>query len=135
MTYCLDTDICIFAMKGKHPRIQQRMSRLRPYQILIPSIVKAELLLGALKSARPDRTRKIVDDFLFPFEIAPLDDSAAEIYARIRHALETSGRLIGPNDLIIAATALAQGATLVTHNTDEFSRVKGLKTEDWTAKK
>ncbi len=119
-------------MRGRYPQIQQRMIKLRPYQIKIPSVVKAELLLGALKSDHPKKTGRVVNNFIEPFEIVPFDDSAAKVYARIRADLERIGKPIGPNDLIVAATAIAQGATLVTHNTKEFSRINSLKIVDWT---
>lgn len=135
MRYFLDTNICIFAMKGRYPGIKRRLSELRPYQVKIPAMVKAELLLGALKSAKPVESRAIVDRFLAPFEISAFDDAATEVYARIRGAVEKAGRPIGPNDVVIAATALTHDATLVTNNSKEFSRVQGLKIEDWTTER
>jgi len=131
----LDTNICIFTMKGRYPGIKRHLSELRPYHVKIPSVVKAELLLGALKSANPTASRAIVDRFLAPFETIAFGDAASEVYARVRFQLEKAGRPIGPNDLLIAATALAHGATLVTQNSREFARVQGLKIEDWTAEK
>jgi len=128
----MDSDMCIFAMRGRYPRIQGQMIKLRPHQIKIPSVVKAELLLGALKSDHPKRTGRIVNDFITPFEVVPFSDSATKIYAHIRCDLERVGKPIGPNDLIIAATTIAYGATLVSHNIKEFSRINSLKTVDWT---
>jgi tRNA(fMet)-specific endonuclease VapC len=94
-------------------------------------VVKAELFLGALRSAKPEQNRAKVDAFIRPYESLPFDDAAAEIQAQIRHELETAGMPIGPYDLQIAALALAHGHTLVTHNVGEFSRVPGLLIEDW----
>ena len=71
------------------------------------------------------------DDFLKELISLPFDDAAAEHYAQIRANLTSTGELIGPNDLIIAAIALTHNLTLVTHNTAEFSRVKTLQLEDW----
>ena len=71
--------------------------------------------------------------FLLPFEIVPFGEKGAAFYGKIKSALEKKGTPIGPNDLLIAATALANQATLVTANLDEFSRVEGLCLEDWTA--
>ncbi len=73
----------------------------------------------------------IVDRFLKPFHVVPFDEAAAHRYATLRAELEVAGTPIRPNDLIIAATALHVGATLVTHNTREFARVCGLELEDW----
>ncbi len=132
MIYVLDTDICIFALKGQFPSIRKHMAAHPPHGIKVPSVVKAELLLGVHKSANPRQAHTIVEFFLAPLEIIPFDDSCAVVYAKIRHDLEKKGRLIGPNDLIIAATTLAHQGSLITHNTKEFSRVSGLKLQDWT---
>ncbi len=132
MEFCLDTNICIYAMKGRYPTIEQRMRRIAPASIKIPVMVRAELLLAAEKSSRRKKTLETIMTFLRPFECVPFDAAAADHYAAIRGYLERSGKPIGPNDLIIAATAAARGSVLVTHNTGEFSRVKGLRLEDWT---
>ena len=70
-------------------------------------------------------------EFMLPFEVLPFDSKCAHIYARIRGELEMTGKVIGPNDLLIAATALANSAVLVTNNVDEFKRVPGLSIESW----
>ena len=108
------------------------MQSLDPDTIGIPSIVWAELLTGAAKSRRPDRTLEVVRRFVDPLRVVPFDASAAQHYARVRAELERAGEPIGPNDSIIAATALAAQATLVTRNGREFGRVVGLECEDWT---
>ncbi|MCL2766668.1 MAG: type II toxin-antitoxin system VapC family toxin [Peptococcaceae bacterium] len=131
MIYCLDTNICIYFLLGKYPALLAKMMQLSSNDIKIPAIVKAELLLGAEKSLRQDDNRKKILSFLLPFEIVPFDDDAATHYSKIRAVLEQSGRIIGPNDLLIAATVLAQNAILVTNNTKEFSRVQGLPIENW----
>lgn len=134
MSYFLDTNTCIYALNGKFPAVGQRMARTSPDQIKVPSMVKAELLLGAEKSDRKQRTLEVLAAFMSPLEVVPFCTLAAEQYARIRANLESTGQSIGPNDLIIAATVLAQGGTLVTHNIREFSRVEGLRVEDWVGK-
>jgi tRNA(fMet)-specific endonuclease VapC len=130
--YFLDTDICVYALKGGHPHVVQRMRRHAPADIKIAAIVRAELLLGALKSQSSARTKEVVDLFLAPFEVVPFGWAAAGAYAGIRFALEQKGMPIGPNDLVLAATALSEAGCLVTHNVKEFGRVKGLRVEDWT---
>ncbi len=132
MKFCLDTDTCINSMKGRYPHLAKMLGRFEPADFGIPAIVYAELLLGILKSPEPAKTRGIVEAFLAPFEIIPFDRSAAQEYAKVRHDLEIQGTPIGPNDLIIAATARARNLTLITHNTSEFHRVRGLATEDWS---
>jgi tRNA(fMet)-specific endonuclease VapC len=93
--------------------------------------VKAELYYGALKSARPVENLRKQKEFLQKFRSLPFDDLAADEYGRIRSRLEKSGTPIGPNDLLIAAIAIANDVTVVTHNLDEFERVEGIKVEDW----
>jgi tRNA(fMet)-specific endonuclease VapC len=107
-------------LKGHHPS-----------QVKISSVVKAELLYGARKSGRPPQNLRLLRDFFAPFRSLPFDDACAEQYGVIRAELARSGTLIGPYDMMIAATAMAHDVTLVTHNVDEFSRVVGLKWEDW----
>jgi tRNA(fMet)-specific endonuclease VapC len=133
MRFCLDTDTCINAMKGNVPDMATKFRQFEPADFGFPAIVFAELLLGALKSKTPARTRGIVEAFLAPFEMIPFDSMAAQEYAAVRHDLEVKGTPIGPNDLLIAATARARNLTLITHNIAEFKRVTGLATEDWSA--
>jgi tRNA(fMet)-specific endonuclease VapC len=132
MRYFLDTNICIFALKNKFPRIKEMMEKLSPSDIAIPSMVKAELFYGALKSQKKSIVISALDKFLSPFEIIPFSDKEIMTYAKILANLEKDGNVIGPNDLIIAATTLSHEATLITHNTSEFDRVEGLLVEDWT---
>jgi tRNA(fMet)-specific endonuclease VapC len=131
MTYLLDTNVCIRFLNGTSPRILDRLQNLSPVDIALCSVVKAELIYGALRSRKPDETLAKVLHFCEPFLSFAFDDSAAEAYGRIRSHLQTLGRPIGPNDLLIAAIACANGVTLVTHNTREFARVPGLQLDDW----
>ncbi len=130
--YFLDTNICIYFLKGKFPQLVDRLREENPSRIAIPAMVKTELLLGAEKSNNPESRHALVESFLAPFEIAPFDNRASSIYAEIGADLERKGTIIGPNDLIIAATVLAQDGVLVTHNVDEFRRIPSLPIVDWT---
>ena len=132
MLYFLDTNVCIDALRGSHPSIRERMRRLSPRSMRIASIVRAELLLGAAKSQNPRRAQSAVEEFLAPFEVTPFGERAATTYATIRARLETRGTVIGPNDLILASTVLAEGGTLVSRNTREFGRIEELPIDDWT---
>ena len=132
MKYLFDTNICIYFLQGRKPQLKRKFQLFKPGDIKIPSIVKAELLLGAEKSERREFNLAKINEFLFPFTIIPFDTSAAEEYAAIRSALEKKGATIGANDYIIAATVLADNGLLVTNNTREFRRVPRLKVEDWT---
>lgn len=131
MKYFLDTNICIYALKDKFPGIKEKMEKISPSEIAIPSMVKAELYYGAQKSQNKKKVISALDKFLAPFDIIPFGNKEVTAYAEIRAKLEKSGKIIGPNDLIIAATTLSHGATLVTHNTREFERVENLSVEDW----
>lgn len=130
--HLLDTNICIYHLKGTFPNLKTRLASHSPATVAIPAIVKAELYFGANKSQNKEKTLKALDAFLAPMAIIPFGDEESILYARIRADMETKGHSIGPNDLLIAATALARGAVLVTHNVKEFKRVNGLVWEDWT---
>jgi len=95
------------------------------------SVVVAELLFGALRSSDPIKVENQVRSFCLGYRSLPFEDTAAGDYARIRNDLTMKGQIIGPNDLLIAAIALANHLVLVTHNTREFRRVVGLTLEDW----
>lgn len=132
MSYCLDTNVIIRVLRDKNAAgIVAQLTKLAPQDIFIPDMVRAELLTGAAKSARPDHHRKLVEQFLTPFPRLAFADDAPDHYADIRVTLEASGDIIGPNDLVIAATTRAAQARLVTANLKEFRRVPGLAVEDW----
>jgi tRNA(fMet)-specific endonuclease VapC len=109
----------------------EAFERRTPADIALCSIVKAELHYGALRSGNPQAALAKLEVFLAPYRSLPFDDRCAAAYGRIRARLAQLGSLIGPNDLLIAAIAAVHGATLVTHNVREFSRVEGLTYEDW----
>lgn len=131
MNYFLDTNICIYFLKGKSNNIENQIKNLNPNRIKIPSIVKAELLLGALKSVNGKKNRELVLNFLDPFEIIGFNGKESEIYSEIRSNLESKGLPIGPNNLIIASIVLNHNGILVTNNEKEFSRIESLKLENW----
>ena len=131
MIYLLDSNVCIHLLNGRHTALIQRFRQYDPRQTVLCSMVKGELLRGALRSQRVELNLERLAIFFAPLKSLPFDDSAAEHFARIGAELLKRGTPIGPNDLVIAATALANQVTLVTHNTDEFSRVPGLRLEDW----
>jgi tRNA(fMet)-specific endonuclease VapC len=134
MAYSLDANTCIEHLRGlrrgRPSPVTARLDAEDQDEIFICSIVRAELLYGAEKSVSP-ATYGETRTFLSGFSTAPFDDTAAEEYARILADLERRGLKIGANDLFIAAIALANGLTLVTHNTGEFSRIPALKLDDW----
>lgn len=134
MKYLLDTNTCVvYLRQGPRSSISARLEQCDPADIALCSVVKAELLFGAFYSQRPEQNLAQVQLFTSQFPSLPFDDAAAEAYAPIRTTLWRAGTPIGPNDLFIAAIAIARNLVLVTHNTTEFSRVPGLQTEDWEA--
>ena len=132
MKYYLDTNIIIYALNGKYPRILSHFQQVPSLSIVIPSVVLAEIEYGARKSFDYEKTISLYRKFVSYFAIEPFTGHAAAAYGRIRSSLEKKGQIIGANDLLIAAAAMADHGILVTHNTREFSRVEGLVYEDWT---
>jgi tRNA(fMet)-specific endonuclease VapC len=135
MAWLLDTNAWISFLKPGQPAgtaIADRLAALQENEILLCSVVKAELWHGAEKYAGREARLARLAEIFNRYVSLPFDDAAARHYGSIRHDLETRGQVIGPNDLKIAAICLAQGLTLVTANTSEFGRVAGLKLEDWT---
>lgn len=131
--YLLDSNLCVQILRGMPQHLVERVRRHAPEELVVCSVVRAELLCGVFRSQRVAANLELLRRFLAPYPSLPFDDRCAEHYAVIRAALARQGRLIGANDLLIAATALAHRATLVTHNVDEFSRVEGIVIEDWEA--
>ena len=134
MLYYLDTNICISCIRKTFAAesIVYRFIVHGYDSISIPSVVVGELMHGAYKSKISDKTLQETEDFISGFKIVPFDYEAAVSYGNIKASLERSGKIIGPNDMLIAATALSRNATLVTNNTREFSRIDGLNLSDWT---
>jgi len=132
MAWFLDTNACIMHLRGRHLQLSARWHQHRAEDVAIPLTAYAELLVGAEKSTQPERVLRQIETLLEAHEIVEIIEEVAEHYARIRADLERRSAIIGGNDLWIAATALAHGATLVTNNTGEFSRVPGLAFEDWS---
>ena len=132
MIALLDTKTCIYLLNQTNPNVRQHFESRSPSEIALCSIVKAELLFGAHRSSRVDTNLQRLQLFCSPLECFAFDDRCAEHYSLIRADLMAQGQPIGPNDLMIAATARANDAILVTNNIGEFSRVAGLQLEDWT---
>ncbi|BAT56678.1 PIN domain protein (plasmid) [Nostoc sp. NIES-3756] len=131
MRYLLDTNACIVYLNRPMSGVRQRLESLSPADIAVCSVVKAELFYGSMRSNNPTRTLALQEVFLNNFVSLPFDDRAARMFGTIRADLASLGSPIGPYDLQIAAIAVVNNLTLVTHNTREFSRVSGLVIEDW----
>ena len=129
--YLLDTNICIYIRKKKPERVSQRFHKAGSGEVAISVITYGELLYGANKSEQRARSLATVQEFVRIVPPLPLPENAAEAYGFIRAELESRGEMVGPNDLWIAAHALASGLTLVTNDEREFRRVRGLKIQNW----
>jgi tRNA(fMet)-specific endonuclease VapC len=126
--YLLDTDAVVDILRRRHG-VAERVARLSPEDVGVSAITVAELLYGSLCSNDPERSEREVRRFLEVVRIVPFGRVAAAAHARIRHQLRR--QTIGPNDLVIAATAVSAKATVVTSNIREFERVDGLAVENW----
>jgi len=129
--YLLDTNICIYII-NKNPRmVVEKIKTLKTNQVKLSAISVGELEYGISKSKYRERNRNALIDFVSAFDIIPFDDTDAEVFGLIRADLEKRGQLIGPYDMQIAAQAIAKDLILVTNNTGEFERIRGLKLENW----
>ncbi len=131
MKYLLDTNVCIVYLNDSHAHVVKKLKDLKPDDLFLCQMVKAELIYGAYKSSRQVENLALLEQFFSQFTSLPFDDKAVEIYGEIRAKLAKIGKPIEPNDLIIASIAIAHDVTLVTHNVGEFSRVSQLKIKDW----
>ena len=127
----LDTNACIRVLNKSSLPLVARLRQHIPTDILLCSVVKAELMYGAYRSFRAAENLRLLDRFFEPFVSLPFDDDCCDAYGRIRSDLARIGKPIGPSDLQIAATAVSNDLTLVTSNTTEFGRVAGLSIENW----
>jgi tRNA(fMet)-specific endonuclease VapC len=131
--YLLDTNICIYIRQSRPPEVLKRFQKLRPGEAVLSVITFGELLYGAAKSTKRAEAVARLEELRRLLPVLPLDESVADAYGAIRADLESRGERIGNNDLWIAAHSLATSLVLVTNNESEFSRVKGLKVQNWAA--
>lgn len=132
MKYLLDTNICVFVIRGKSPLVLQRFRQQLPDDLGVSTVTLAELRYGADKSNDPMKNHAALNSFLAPIQILTFDAACADYYGKVRSDLERRGSPIGPLDTMIAAQSLRLNVPLVTNNTSEFSRVPGLILEDWS---
>ena len=131
MRFMLDTDTCINLIRKRSDKILARLKRRRPEDVCVSAVTLSELEYGAAKSADPAKNRLALMEFMTPIAVMPYDDTVAESYGRVRAELEGIGTPIGPLDTMIAAHAVSLGLIVVTGNEREFSRVSGLKVQNW----
>lgn len=131
VTHLLDSDICIAWLRGRDEKLRTRIAGMPLDSLAVCSVVKAELLFGARSSGRVGSNLRKLYAFLDPLASLSFGDQAAEEYATLRSHLVREGKLIGANDMMIAAIVLAADVSLVTRNLAEFERVPGLELEAW----
>jgi len=129
MRYLLDANAVIALLNDAVSRLARRARREKPGDVAISAIVAHELFYGAFKSRRTAQNVALVD--ALQFSVLEFDREDARRAGEVRAFLAAKGTPIGPYDVLIAGQALARDMILVTHNTDEFRRVKGLRVEDW----
>jgi len=132
LRYLLDTNLCIRVLRDRPQGLRPKFNDVAD-SLCISTIVMTELLHGAAKSARPEHNRREVERFAARLEVLLFDDHAADHAADIRAVLERKGQSIGGYDVLIAGHARSRGLTVITGNLGEFSRVDGLRCEDWLA--
>ena len=132
MRYLLDTNICIYCITGRYPQLFDRvLLRHQNTGIAISAISKAEMYAGSYRRRSPVVYRQEQDEFFSNFPSLPFNDAAADVYGRIHAFLRDRGQLMGVADMQIAAIAMVNGLTIVTHDMRGFARLPDLPIEDW----
>jgi tRNA(fMet)-specific endonuclease VapC len=130
LTYMLDTNICIYVMKNYPPNLQEKFNSLAE-QLCISCITLGELHYGAEKSARRVDNLAAIEHFVARLDVLPFEAKAAVHYGQVRAELERAGTPCGPHDMQIGAHARSEGLIVVTNNMREFSRMPGVRVENW----
>ncbi len=128
--YLLDTNVCVHFMRGRE-WARLAFSKLQPPDMAVSAVTVGELYEGIHRAETPSRELKKVETFLEPFEVIPFDRPEAMEWAKIEAALRKQGNSIEAEDAMIAATAKANGFTVVTGNLKHLGRIKGLKLVNW----
>lgn len=131
LRYMLDTDICSYVMKGSEPAVIRHLTSVPVGDVCVSAITQAELMYGVEVSPRKQQDGERLAVLLRHMVVLDFVQSAAPDYAEIRASLKKQGKMIGGNDLLIAAHARSMGLILVTNNVREFRRVPRLKVENW----
>jgi tRNA(fMet)-specific endonuclease VapC len=129
--FLLDSNICIYVINNRPIKVVRKIKEYIPPEIKLSSISIAELEYGVSKSQNREKNRQALVNFASAFDIIDFNGEDAELYGIIRADLEKKGQVIGPYDMQIAAQVLSRNYVLVTNNVNEFSRISGLKIENW----
>ena len=130
MSYILDTDICIYWLRGRE-EIKQKIQEVGEENLGITAITLAELRYGAYCSAKADQNLKAIDNFVKKVRVLTLNNESADRFGKMKTDLRRKGELIDDFDILNASIALTQGAIFVTNNVDHFRRIPELKIENW----
>jgi len=130
--YLLDTNICIFAINRKNPQVVNKIKEKINTNMHLSSLTIAELEFGVENSQYVEKNRIALLKFISLFFVLPFDDEDAVSYGKLMAKLKRKGEMIGPIDMLLAAQALSKELILITNNVGEFSRIDGLKIEDWS---
>jgi tRNA(fMet)-specific endonuclease VapC len=130
--YILDTDMCSYIIKERPESVRQRFQKLAMEQLCVSVVTYAELIYGVECSSSKRVNRPVIEDFVRHLDVMDWDAGAAEQYGMIRSELEVTGTPIGAMDMMIAAHAKSIKAVLVTNNQKHFTKIKGLKIDNWT---
>lgn len=131
-TYLIDTDIIIYWLKNKYPKINRKIKKIDEEHIFISSITLAELFFGAYNSTRKEENKLLIDELLEKINVVHFDEGAAECFGEIKSLLKSQGKIICDSDLFIAAAAISNDLILVTNNERHFERIDMLKITNWT---
>lgn len=131
LRYLLDTNICIYIMKQRPQSVLEKFEQLEVGMVGMSAITYGELLYGAQKSSHSKKSEALIHQIGHEIPALPLSLKASEWYGKLRAELEKKGKIIGNNDLWIAAHCLALDVILVTNNEKEFSRIDQLTIENW----
>ncbi|MGV3598656.1 MAG: type II toxin-antitoxin system VapC family toxin [Bacteroidota bacterium] len=129
MQYLLDTNICIFFLRGQH-NLYDTINKIGAENCFISEITVAELKFGAEKSTNP-KNKIVTEEFISNFSIIPIFDSL-DIYAKEKVRLQKAGIPVDDFDLLIGSTAVSKNLIMVTNNVKDFARIEGILIEDWT---
>ena len=128
--YLLDTNVVIYVLKRRPIRVLEIFNK-NTNRMAISNITLSELIYGAEKSIKIDKNLEAIEDFISHLEVLPYDAKASQHYGQIKAGLEKKGKIIGENDIHIAAHAISQGLILVTNNLKEFKRAPNIALENW----
>ena len=131
MRYMLDTNICSYILKSHPLSVKAHFEQVGTRDLCISTVVLAELYYGAARHPKGPTIRKEIDEFVSRLAVIPWDETAADHYGQIRSGMEKDGKPIGAMDMMIAAHARSQEATLVSNNIRHFNKVPGLLIANW----